>query len=194
MRILQIALITQKGNVFNVKMQIDEIVYESKEEVRQKLLSVFANRQDAVVDVVIHSIQDELELSDYCNEQLKAELKRRSNIARMKAIREKPKYHYWEGTVVEIPRRYNRFAKWKFKIDSEELAANENFSYLNKWHGFEMISGAFNMTTAPKVGDRVKLRYRVVKSHFRSYRDSKIVSVIQQTDLSNETVIAGSDL
>ncbi len=31
MRILQIALITQKGNVFNVKMQIDEIVFESKE-------------------------------------------------------------------------------------------------------------------------------------------------------------------
>lgn len=58
MRILQIALITQKGNVFNVKMQIDEIVFESKEEVREKLLSVFANRQDAVVDVVIHSIQD----------------------------------------------------------------------------------------------------------------------------------------
>lgn len=83
MRILQIALITQKGNVFNVKMQIDEIVFESKEEVREKLLSVFANRQDAVVDVVIHSIQDELELSDYSNEQLKAELKRRSNIARV---------------------------------------------------------------------------------------------------------------
>lgn len=35
MRILQIALITQKGNVFNVKMQIDEIVFESKEEVRK---------------------------------------------------------------------------------------------------------------------------------------------------------------
>ena len=193
MRILQIALITQKGNVFNVKMQIDEIVFESKEEVREKLLSVFA-RQDAVVDVVIHSIQDELELSDYSNEQLKAELKRRSNIARMKAIREKPKYYYWEGTIVDILKRYNRFANWKFKIDSEELAANENFSYLNKWHGFEMISGAFNMTTAPKVGDRVKLRYRVVKSHFRSYRDSKIVSVIERADLSNETVIAGSDL
>lgn len=193
MRILQIALITQKGNVFNVKMQIDEIVFESKEEVREKLLSVFANRQDAVVDVVIHSIQDELELSDYSNEQL-AELKRRSNIARMKAIREKPKYYYWEGTIVDILKRYNRFANWKFKIDSEELAANENFSYLNKWHGFEMISGAFNMTTAPKVGDRVKLRYRVVKSHFRSYRDSKIVSVIERADLSNETVIAGSEL
>lgn len=29
MKIVQIALITQKGNVFNVKMQIDEIVYES---------------------------------------------------------------------------------------------------------------------------------------------------------------------
>lgn len=35
MKILQIALITQKGNVFNVKMQIDEIVFESKEEVRE---------------------------------------------------------------------------------------------------------------------------------------------------------------
>lgn len=64
MRILQIALITQKGNVFNVKMQIDEIVFESKEEVREKLLSVFANRKDAIVDVVIHSMQDELGLSD----------------------------------------------------------------------------------------------------------------------------------
>lgn len=71
MKIVQIALITQKGNVFNVKMQIDEIVYESKEEVRQKLLSVFANRKDAIVDVVIHSIQDELELSNYSNEQLR---------------------------------------------------------------------------------------------------------------------------
>lgn len=194
MKIVQIALITQKGNVFKVKMQIDEVVNESKEEVKEKLLSVFANRADTVVDVVIQSIQDELELSDYSNEQLKAELKRRSNIARMKAIREKPKYYYWEGTIVDILKRYNRFANWKFKIDSEELAANENFSYLNKWHGFEMISGAFNMTTAPKVGDRVKLRYRVVKSRFRSYRDSKIVSVIERADLSNETVIAGSDL
>lgn len=36
MKILQIALITKKGNVFNVKMQIDEVVYESKEEVREK--------------------------------------------------------------------------------------------------------------------------------------------------------------
>ena len=58
MRILQIALITQKGNVFNVKMQIDEIVFESKEEVREKLISVFANRKDAIADVVIHSIHD----------------------------------------------------------------------------------------------------------------------------------------
>lgn len=57
MRILQIALITQKGNVFNVKMQIDEVVNESKEEVREKLLSVFANRKDAIVDVVIHLLQ-----------------------------------------------------------------------------------------------------------------------------------------
>lgn len=194
MKIVQIALITQKGNVFKVKMQIDEVVNESKEEVKEKLLSVFANRADTVVDVVIQSIQDELELSDYSNEQLKAELKRRSNIARMKAIREKPKYYYWEGTIVDIMKRYNRFPKWKFKIDSEELAASESFSYLNRWHGFEMLSGAFNMTTAPKVGDRVKLRYRVVKSHFRSYRDSKIVSVIERADLSNETVIAGSDL
>lgn len=68
MKILQIALITQKGNVFNVKMQIDEVVNESKEEVREKLLSVFANRKDAIVDVVIHSMQDELGLSDYSNE------------------------------------------------------------------------------------------------------------------------------
>lgn len=45
----------------------------------------------------------------------------------MKAIREKPKYYYWEGIVVDILRRYNRVAKWKFKIDSEELAASENF-------------------------------------------------------------------
>lgn len=71
MKILQIALITQKGNVFNVKMQIDEVVNESKEEVREKLLSVFANRKDAIVDVVIHSMQDELGLSDYSNEQLR---------------------------------------------------------------------------------------------------------------------------
>lgn len=194
MKIVQIALITQKGNVFKVKIQIDEVVNESKEEVKEKLLSVFANRADTVVDVVIQSIQDELELSNYSNEQLKVELKRRANIARMKAIREKPKYYYWEGTVVEILRQYNRFAKWKFKIDSEELGASERFSYLNKWHAFEMLSGAFNMTTAPKVGDRVKLRYRVVKNHFRSYRDSKIVSVIERADLSNETVIAGSEL
>lgn len=194
MRILQIALITQKGNVFNVKMQIDEIVYESKEEVRQKLLSVFANKKDAIADVVIHSIQDELELSNYSSGQLKAELKRRVNIARMKAIRENPKYYYWEGTVVEILRRYNRFARWKFKIDSGELGASERFSYLNKSHAFEMLSGAFNMTTAPEVGDRVRLRYRVVKNHFRSYRDSKIVSVIERADLSNETVMAGSEL
>lgn len=184
MKILQIALITQKGNVFNVKMQIDEVVNESKEEVREKLLSVFANRKDAIVDVVIHSMQDELGLPDYSNEQLKAELKRRVNIARMKAIREKPKYYYWEGTVVEVMKRYNRFAYWKYKIDSEELAASEKFSYLNKWHAFEMLSGAFNMTTAPKVGDKIKLRYRVVKSHFRFYRDSKIVSVIERADLS----------
>lgn len=184
MKIVQIALITQKGNVFKVKMQIDEVVNESKEEVKEKLLSVFANRADTVIDVVIQSIQDELELSSYSNEQLKVELKRRANIARMKAIREKPKYYYWEGIVVDILRRYNRFAKWKFKIDSEELAASEKFSYLNKWHAFEMLSGAFNMTTAPKVGDKIKLRYRVVKSHFRSYRDSKIVSVIERADLS----------
>lgn len=77
MKIVQIALITQKGNVFKVKMQIDEVVNESKEEVKEKLLSVFANRQDAVVDVVIHSIQDELELSDYSNEQLKSRTKKK---------------------------------------------------------------------------------------------------------------------
>lgn len=52
MRILQIALITQKGNVFNIKMQIDEIVFESKEEVREKLISVFAiNNSKGVIRV-----------------------------------------------------------------------------------------------------------------------------------------------
>lgn len=64
MKIVQIALITQKGNVFKVKMQIDEVVNESKEEVKER------DWEEVRINAAIATMQSLLNNPQYENKSI----------------------------------------------------------------------------------------------------------------------------
>ena len=127
-----------------------------------------------------------MELHEYTDEQLKAEIRRRAAI-KAKQTREsskREKYIYWEGIVSNIitPNYYDRsLYSVEFYIDplTESLQGK-----IGTWSRFKLVSGfGFNKSNMPKVGDKVKLRYRNGKKHeaIRIY-DSRIIEVIERKE------------
>jgi hypothetical protein len=107
-------------------------------------------------------------LSNYTDEQLREELKRRTK-ERRKNIGHKPIYVEFEATIDKVENvrwkykdgsvKYLPFCKWEYHIkDTTNEKANQ---YL--YHSFKLKSGLFKKSNAPQVGDRVKLCYRKTK-------------------------------
>lgn len=126
-----------------------------------------------------------MELQEYTDEQLRAEIRRRAAI-KAKQTREtskREKYIYWEGIVskISIPHYDRSLYSIEFYIDplTESLKGK-----IGTWERFRLASGfGFNKRNMPKVGDKVKLRYRDVKKHECIKRhDSRIVEVIERKE------------
>lgn len=111
-------------------------------------------------------------LQDYTTDELRAELKRRAVEARKAANTDrdrKHKYLYAEGTVINVHNtsggRRLPFSDWTFKVHiDDEYAAKLNIQTWNIDIYHTVNRAKFKKSTAPKEGDRVRLKCRVTKN------------------------------
>lgn len=114
------------------------------------------------------------ELSEYTDEELKEELRRRIVIKMRGVVKNNrtPSWHIWEGIVVNRIEREGSLPR--YRIDSQELRDNPEYKHLNKSHFFSLNTDFFVAKKFfPKIGDKVKLRYRITKE--KTYSDSTII-------------------
>lgn len=124
------------------------------------------------------------ELQNYTDEQLRDELKRRAKERRANTPREII-YKEFEATICEVlnvKQKYNGhtsylpFEQWSFKVDD----ITSDLARLHYKDVFKLARGVFKKSNAPKVGDRVKLRYRRRKKRFEvvDIDKARIVEVV----------------
>lgn len=111
-------------------------------------------------------------IQDYTTDELRAELKRRATEARKAANvnrDRKAKYLYAEGTVIKVYNdscgRKRPFSEWRFMVLLEDkyIIAYNIPSYQRSGSDYCVNRAKFNKTTAPKEGDRVRLKCRITK-------------------------------
>lgn len=128
------------------------------------------------------------QLSDYTDEELRNELKRRA-VERRKDTPREIVYVEFEATIKEIDNifmkdyfgdglhKYKAFSLWKYILEDWNL--DREHSTIES-RGFELQPNTFKKNEAPTVGDRVKLRYRRTKGYecFDIWK-AKIVEIIK---------------
>ncbi len=112
------------------------------------------------------------ELKDYTEEELRQELKRRV-LERRKNTPRRIEYVEFEATVCGISNTWSNcqgrefkypFVLWTYQVKDCSIAL-ANFRPEND---YKLKGGVFNKGNAPKVGDRVRLRYRRTKGRLES--------------------------
>lgn len=121
----------------------------------------------------------------YSDEELREELKRRARERRANTPREIVQKEF-EATVVQIynvKQKYNGhtsylpFEQWSYRVN-DVTSDLVRMSYKDV---YKLARGVFKKDNAPKVGDRVKLRYRRTKKGYEGFDMDKarIVEVIK---------------
>lgn len=108
-------------------------------------------------------------LSNFTDEQLRSELKRRANERRKNAVRKPTEYLNLIGIVYHIDNikwhrangdvRYKPFSQWKFRLADMECA---DVKVVN-WAFYANFKCALSKANAPKLGDKVVVQIRKVK-------------------------------
>lgn len=128
------------------------------------------------------------ELKDYTDDQLREELKRRAKERRANTPREIV-YKEFEAYIVQInnvKQKYNGhtsylpFEQWSYKVDG----IVSDFPSINRSKVYKSARGVFKKDTAPRVGDRVKLRYRKRKNSYEGFEmdNARIVEIIKRKE------------
>lgn len=124
-------------------------------------------------------------LSNFTDEQLRSELKRRANERRKNAVRKPTEYLNLTGIVYHIDNikeyrangdvRYKPFSQWKFRLADTECADQR----VVNWAFHADFKCALSKANAPRLGDKVVVQIRKVKQLMPSnVRSSKIVKVL----------------
>lgn len=130
------------------------------------------------------------QLSDYTDEELRNELKRRA-VERRKDTPREIVYVEFEATIKEIDNifmadyygkglhKYKAFSLWKYVIEDWTLTC-PNANQILTGRRLELKQGIFKRDDSPKIGDRVKLRYRRTRCNesFDIWK-TKIVEIIK---------------
>lgn len=128
------------------------------------------------------------DLQNYTDDQLREELKRRAKERRANTPREIV-YKEFEAYIVQInnvKQKYNGhtsylpFEQWSYKVDG----IVSDFPSINRSKVYKSARGVFKKDTAPRVGDRVKLRYRKRKNSYEGFDMDKarIVEIIKRKE------------
>ena len=126
------------------------------------------------------------DLEQYTDDQLREELKRRARERRANTPREIV-YKEFEATVASLDNvickkldgsiKYKPFQFWRYRLaDCTSDLANQRL-----WNDYYLKHNVFKRDNAPKVGDRVKLRYRKTKKGHEVFdlNKAKIVEIIR---------------
>lgn len=127
------------------------------------------------------------DLKDYTDDELRDELKRR-----VKERRKNQKYEItyveFEATIDSVDNtlgykcngetKYTPFCFWKYRIKDCSLELANGYP----WIDYTNKHGCFKRDNSPKIGDRVKLRYRKTKCGNEVFclRKAKIVEIINK--------------
>lgn len=127
------------------------------------------------------------ELKDYTDDELRDELKRRA-IERRKNTPREIVYVEFEATIVSVDNtlgykyngdtKYIPFCFWKYRIKDCSL----EFANGYPWNDYYNKQGVFKRDNSPKIGDRVKLRYRKTKcgNEIFCLQKAKIIEIINK--------------
>lgn len=124
------------------------------------------------------------DLQNYTDDELREELKRRATERRKNTPREIV-YKEFEATIVEIhnvKQKYNGhtsylpLGQWSYRVGN----IVSDFPRIHCKDVYKLARGVFKKDNAPKVGDRVKLRYRRRKESYEGFDMDKarIVEVV----------------
>jgi hypothetical protein len=124
------------------------------------------------------------DLSIYTDDELREELKRRAMERRKNTPRE-ILYVEFEATIKYVENTQNDRGKvkykplcfWKYKVTDCSIDIANQYN----WFLYYMKQGAFKRDSCPKIGDRVKLRYRRTKKQYEQVdlQKAKIVEIIK---------------
>lgn len=129
-----------------------------------------------------------MELKDYTTEELRAELKRRRIKAMKEAKKQLPTYKEFTATVERVQNSWGNINAYMYSITDANPHNNEIKSELFtniSWRDFSLQKNTFNKETAPKVGDKVLLRYKrhkTQKEEIFDFTKAKIVEVIERSN------------
>lgn len=127
-------------------------------------------------------------LEEYTSDELREELKRRAILARKNKAPYEIIYKEFEATISYVDNilfkysmkkpKLKNICLWKYRIKdcTEELP--NRYQYID----YVVKQGAFRKDEMPKVGDRVKLKYRRTKKSVEIFdlRRAKIIEIIKQ--------------
>lgn len=125
------------------------------------------------------------DLSIFTDDELREELKRRL-IAKRKAMVKEIQYIEFDATIDEVDNvretytdgtiKYKSFAFWKYRVvDCTIDIANQY-----KYNEYYLKQNVFKRSYAPKIGDRVRLRYRKTKKGPECFdlKKAKIIKIL----------------
>lgn len=175
-------LCTQSGKLLPLEVVEDKILTEPIDLVKEKVIEAFDTMLDKPVDVHFDIIN--LDSDKVMNEEEKkkeiydATRKMRGGVLNKQG---RYNYHYWEGIVERIDTAHKPFERYVYYIDSEELK-NSHQPHLNLT-GFLGQDHVLFKRDMPKIGDKVRLRFRILKNEIPSYENSKVIEVIERANL-----------
>lgn len=129
-----------------------------------------------------------MELKDYTTEELRAELKRRRVQAMKEAKKHIPAYKEFTATVKELYNSQTNVNGYVYSVtDAEPHNSDIKQELFNNisWKGFSLQKNTFNKETAPKIGDKVLLRYRrhkTCQAEIFDFTKAKIVEVLERSN------------
>ena len=129
-----------------------------------------------------------MELKDYTTEELREELKRRRVQAMKEAKKQLPAYKEFTATIERVKNSWGNVNLYRYSITDAKPhnceIKSELFANIG-WKGFGLQTNTFNKETAPKIGDKVLLRYKrhkTQKVESFDFMKARIVDVLERSN------------
>lgn len=129
-----------------------------------------------------------MELKDYTTEELRAELKRRRTKTIKEAKKQIPAYKEFTATVERLKNSWGNINLYMYSITDAKPhnceIKSELFANIS-WRDFSLQQNTFNKANAPKIGDKVLLRYRrhkTCQAEIFDFTKAKIVEVLERSN------------
>lgn len=182
-KIREIILCTESGKLLPLEVVEDKILTEPLDSLKKKVLAAFDTMRDKPVNVHfdIINLENNIEMTDEERRKQVLDAARSMRAGTVLQRKNEYQYHYWEGYVEFVDTKNKGFEKYLYVIDSDELKHSHQ-PRLNMT-GFLGLDKVLLKRDMPQVGDKVRLRCRVLKNQIPSYEKSKVIEVLERAGL-----------